>query len=219
MKLIGLRDKSIQYVMFRLKDKVTLSFPKDLISTEILICQNIDAFKKYAFEINKKQIEYKVVIFLDYIKILECIRGIQILNELPDSFIDYVKNKCTYKIPHLKVIEDTVVRDKIQESEVGTFFTKIVYPLIYNGVKVKEKKKAITHSIALTILKSLQKNTVPDILRYKADLKSRYLKAFLEWLETNDAKRVAECLLTKTLKYDYDSFEINYLINSLDEED
>lgn len=215
MKVIGLEDKNIQYVVFRLKDKVTLSFPEDFKSSEVLICQDIDSYRKRAFEINKRQIEYKVVIFLDYIKTLEDVSGIQILKELPDSFIDYVRNKCTYKVPRIRFLKDSIVEKKIEEIENGSFFTKFVYPVISNGIKDSEKRKEIIRSIAISIQNCLQKSE-PDIVKYSQYIKKKYMKLFLEWLSTNEAKKVAECLITKELKYNFDSFEINYLINNID---
>lgn len=215
MKVIGVEDKSIQYALFRLKDKVTISFPTDFVSSEVLLCQTIDSFRKNAFEISKRNIQYKVIIFLDYIKALKSVSGIQIIPELPDKFIPYIKEKCTYGVPHLHFLKDTLVEEKIEEIENGSFFTRIIYPVLSNGIKDSGKKKEITKSIALSILKCLQKSE-PDIVKYKEIIKAKYYKLFLNWLQTNEAKKVSECLITKELKYNFDSFEINYLINNLD---
>ena len=218
MKLIGLQDKTIQYVIYNLSGKLTLSFPQDLRSSDILICQNFSSYKKYAREICKNRLQYKVIIFLDYIKVLENISGIQIISKLNEKFISYVNNKCTYSIPHnIRLLEDTIIEDKIKEVENGSFFTRIVYPLLYKGVKDSGKRREITKSMSLSILKCLGKN-IPDIMKYKQDIKPKYLKLFLNWLNTNEAKKVCECLLTKEIKYNFDSFEINYLINNIDGE-
>ena len=218
MKVIGLKNNNtIQYVLVKLSGYLTISFPQDLKSTEVLICQDTSDYRKYMFQLNKNKLEYKVVIFLDYWRQLENISGIQILPSLPESFITYVKNTCTFKVPHIRFLEDSIISDKIAEIETGSFFTKIKYPLICNGIKNVEKKKEIIKNISVSILECLKKNP-PPILRYKSEIKAKYLKSFLNWLKTAEAKKVSECLLLHEIKYNFDSFEINYLINSLEEE-
>lgn len=217
MKLIGLKNKTIQYVIFKLKDSLDLSFPEDLRSSDVLICQDISFYKKYGFEIQKRRLQYKVIIFLDYIDDLKTIYGIQILDNLTNKFIDYVKNKCTFNYPKVKKLKDNTVDLKVEEIQYGSFFTKVVYPLIYSGIKNKDLKKEITKSCAISILECVKKQP-PNIVKYKEYIKNKYLKVFLTWLETDEAKKVCECLLTKTIKYNFDSFEINYLINTLEGE-
>lgn len=217
MKLIGLQNKTIQYVVFKLKDSVDISFPEDLRSSEVLICQDLSFYKKYGYEIQIRKLQYKVILFLDYIDELKTIKGIQIIHDITDSFISYIKNKCTYNHPRIKKLKDPTVDKKIEEIQYGSFFTKVVYPLIYSGIKNKDYKKEITRSCAISILECIKKQQ-PNIVKYKGYIKNKYLKAFLSWLETDEAKRVCECLITKTVKYNFDSFEINYLINTLEGE-
>ena len=219
MKVIGLEDKSIQYVLFRLRGKVSISFPQDFRSSDVLICQTLDSYKEASFQIHKLNLEYKVVIFLDYIKVLDTVSGIQILKELPDSFINYIKEKCTVKVPKIRFLKDETVEKKIEEIEKGSFFTRVIYPLLYMGLKLPSAalKKEITKSIAKSILECPLKKE-PEIVKYKNDIRPKYFKQFIKWLETNEAKKVCECLLTREIKYNFDAFEINYLINNLDGE-
>lgn len=218
MKIIGLKDKTLQYVFFKLSGKLTISFPSDLCPSDVLLCQNITAYKKYAFELNKRHIEFKVIMFLDYIKNLERIKDIQILNDLPEEkFVEYVKNKCTFRIPgNIKILTDNTVEDKIKEVEAGTFFSKVIQPLLYKGLKDSSKRKNVMKSVALTILELVKKKHY-NILRYQQDIKPKYFKQFIAWLQTVEAKQVCECLLTNEIKYNFDSFEINYLISNLEE--
>ena len=215
MKIIGLKNENLQYAFYKLSGKVSISFPKDLKSSEVLLCQTLSSYKEVAFEINKRQLQYKIIMFLDYIKILNTIKGIQILESLPDSFIPYIKDKCTFDVPNIRIVKDILIEDKIDEYEKGSFFTKIVYPLIYKGIKDITRKKEITYSICLSILQVLKEGE-PDILKFERILKQKYLKQFLEWLKTDEAKKVCECVLTKEIRYDFDNFEINYLINVLE---
>lgn len=211
MKIIGIPDTTIQTIVFKLKG-VDYSFPEDYRSSEVLICQDYNAYKKFSFEIRQKQLKYKVLIFLDYIKQLKNIYKIQIIEDISDSFIRYIKEKCTFDFPYVKLMSDTIIEDKIKEVEEGSFFSKIITPLLYNGIKNSSMRKDITKSVALSILECIKKQT-PQIVKYKEDIKRKYLKLFLEWLETDEAKKVCECLLTRTVKYNFDDFEINYLIN------
>lgn len=213
MKIIGLPNKTLQYVIYRLQD-LDISFPEDERGSEILVCQDLEHYKKYGFNLIKNQLKYKVIIFLDFIKNLKRINGIQILENLPPSFIPYVKNKCTFSTPTVRTMKDTEVFDRINEIETNvSLFNRVIYPLLYKGLTEKKKKNEVMRSIVYSIKSLVRKESDPPITKYVNIIKPKYMKLFLKWLQTNEAKQVCNCLLTKTVKYGLDSFEINYLIS------
>lgn len=193
-----------------------MAFPEDKRNCEVLIFQDIKHYKEKILEYRKGGNQCKVLLFLDYIRNLNRINGIQILKELPDSFCTYVKEKCTFGVPIIRVEKDNCVLDKIESSIKETFFTTVIYPLIYNGIKESGMKKEIIKAIVKTIKELVTRDSC-TIEKYQAYIKPKYYKLFVKWLKTPEALQVCECLLDKTIKYEFDSFEINYLLNYTEE--
>ena len=213
MKIIGITEKSLQYVYFKLKDKLELAFPEDTRDCDVLICLGVEDGRKELFNYIRNKKKCKVLLFLDYELKLKNVRGIQILKDIPDAFITYVKTKCTYGYPTIHLEKDSFVMDKIENISEDSFFTKYIYPLIFNGIKDKSYKKEILQAITASIKEVITKDSTFTIEKYKDILKTKYLKNFVNWLKTEEAKKVCECLLSKTIKYNFDGFEINYLLN------
>lgn len=213
MKIIGLEGKTFQYLYYKLGEKVTLSFPEDLRESEVLLCQSLEHLKKNYLKIQTKKLQYKVVIILDYKRNLNRIKGIQILEDIPDSFVDYIKNICTYATPKIYTNKDDIIKEVIRnKEEQTTFFTSIIYPLLYKGIIEKEKKKQILKSIVISIKSIIKRNKDPDIVKYEKDIRKKYYKAFISWLKTKEAREVCQCLLTGVNKDKFNTFEINYLL-------
>ena len=217
MKIIGIEDKSLQFIFYKLHNKLDIAFPEDNKDCEVLICLGIEHLRESLFNFRKNGHKCKVIIIADYIKELENIEGIQILQDLPPKFISYVKEKCTYADPVIRQNKDTLVLEKINESKKESFFTRIIYPFIYNGIKQKDMKKDIIKALVNTIKGVITKDNY-YLDKYLPYIKPKYMKILNSWLKTEEARQVCECLLTKTVKYNFDSFEINYLLNSLNEE-
>ena len=218
MKIIGLEDKTLQFVFYKLQGKLNLALPEDNRDCEVLVCSGIEHLRESLFTFKKSGHQCKVIIILDYIKELERIEGIQILQDLPPKFIPYVKEKCTYGEPIIRQTKDTLVLDKVKEVQKDTFFTKVIYPFIYNGIKQKDLKKEIVQALVNTIKGVITKDNY-YLDKYKPYIKPKYMKILNRWLQTEEAMQVCECLLTKTVKYNFDTFEINYLLNNLNEEE
>lgn len=217
MKIIGLPNKSIQYVLFNLKP-LNVGFLEDLQCRDVIICQDLRHYKKNILNFHKARCTCKVLIILDYIKVLENIRGIQILQgEIPiEKFKAYIL-RCTDGIPTIKLNKDQTIQQKIDSVENNSFFSKIIYPTITCGIKSTQHKQQIISSIVKSIIGLVKKGS-PEIEKYQQDIKPKYYKAFINWLTTAEARKVCQCLITRTVKYGFDSFEINYLLKSLTEE-
>lgn len=218
MKIIGL-DKPLQYVVQRLKDKVELGFIDDGESKEVILCPEMDFCSKHISSFKRKGGKCKVLLILDCKERLNLIKGIQILDEIPegDAFISYVKNKCTYAEPVFHKIEDKILDEMEEKTRVDSFFTGIIYPLIQKGIVTRSLKKEIPQAISASILNIVRKKE-PPIVKYREHIRVKYYNKFIKWLETEEAKKVCECLLSSKLKYNFNPFEINYLLNNIKEE-
>ena len=79
-----------------------------------------------------------------------------------------------------------------------------------------ETSKEEIEKIKEKFLKNKTNKSKQFSLEQKKNVKSEYLTNEEFKKRNKKAKKVAECLITKELKYNFDSFEINYLINNID---
>lgn len=209
-------NKSIQYVVMKLKDRLEIGFMEDNETKEVIICPESDYCSKHITDFLKANQQCKILMILDCEERLKLIRGIQILESLPDgnSFIDYVKNKCTFALPVFHKKEDTIIEEMEEKTKVESFFTSLIYPMIQRGIIVRSLKKEIPKAISESIVNIIKKGPLP-IERYKNAIRVKYYNNFIKWLQTEEAKKVCECLISSKLKYNFNPFEINYLLNNL----
>lgn len=216
MKIIGL-DKPIQYIVGRLKDKLEVSFLEDNRTSEVIICSDLDYLNSHILEFRKAKCECKVLIILDCEEKLKLIRGLQILSGLEDidRFTTYVKERCTYAVPKFVRLEDNVIEEMVEKTTDDSFFNKLIYPLIQRGIVGHSLNREFAAQLIVMAITGLIKKESPLIVKYKDKFRVKYYKPFMDWLKTEEALKVCECLISGKVKYGFNPFEMNYLFMAL----
>lgn len=216
MKIIGL-NKSIQYIVGRLKDRVSVSFLEDSETSEVVICPEIDYLNEHILDFKKKGCECKVLLILDCEEKLKLIRGLQILGELEevDKFVYYIKEKCTYANPKFVKLEDNIIEQMVEKTSCDSFFNTIIYPLIQRGIIGHSLNKEFVGQLIVMAITGLVRKDPPLIVKYKDKFRVKYFNPFMEWLKTEEALKVCECLISGKIMYGFNPFEMNYLFMAL----
>lgn len=219
MKIIGISNTSIQKVFYYLKGKVTIGFMEDDSGDcEVLIVPSLQYYRKHGFSFLKSGRRCKVLLILDFVENLKLIKGCQIIKQVSDQFVEYIKTKTHYGIPVVKKEKNRYIYD-ILENYQTSIFQREIQPILYKGILNKQDRDKIRRVIVKDIFSRIKKNFQPNILAYKDDINPRRLEHFLEWLKTDESREFCCQLIKKEKGKLLDSFEVSYLHSVLNSGD